>query len=307
MSEGGIIEQLKQACAQESGMLMLINLDNFNFFNDVYGREMGDKRIARLAGIISNFTNGDDIKGRLGGDEFIVFCKGLESREELREVLEYINSKIKIVIEELLGINAKVSMGVSIGAVVVPEHGTDYETLFSKADYALDRIKQTGTHGCAFYTDESNKKYKSEMGDLSKNMDESGDLRGALWLDYDYFSIVYRYIRRHIETYNDTALKMLVTIVPKNVNMNEYDFYQTVKNAGKIINGSLRRSDIMMQSRQNQFFLILPEFPQNYVNKLISRINKHCEDAGIDSIVDVNIQYEMIVAQKENKDNQPNQ
>ena len=302
MSEGSVIEQLKKACKEETGMLMLINLDNFNFFNDVYGRDMGDKLVARLAAIISGVTSGDDIKGRLGGDEFIVFCKGLESSDELREILGYINKKIKVVIEELLGLEEKVSMGVSIGAVTVPGQGTDYESLFSKADYALDRIKQTGNHGCAFYTDESNKKYKSEMGDLSKNMDESGDSTGALWLDYDYFSIVYRYIRRHIETYNDTALKMLVTIVPKNVKMNEYDFYQTVKNAGKIINNALRRSDVMMQSRQNQFFLILPEFPQNYVAKMIERINKKCADAGIDEVVEVNIQYEMIVAQKENSD-----
>ena len=269
MSEGGVIEQLRKACAEEKGMLMLINLDNFNFFNDVYGREMGDHLINRIAGIINSVTAGEDIKGRLGGDEFVVFCRGLESRDELREMLGYINKKIDSTMEELLGVSEKISMGVSIGAVVVPEQGTDYESLFSKADYALDRIKQTGNHGCAFYTDESNKKYKSEMGNLSRNMDESGDQRGALWLDYDYFSIVYRYIRRHIETYNDTALKMLVTIVPKNVNMNEYDFYQTVKKGGQIINSSLRRSDIMMQSRQNQFFLILPEFPQTYIDKMI--------------------------------------
>ena len=98
MSEGGVIEQLKKACKEETGMLMLINLDNFNFFNDVYGRDMGDKLVARLAAIISGVTSGDDIKGRLGGDEFIVFCKGLESSDELREILGYINKKIKVVI-----------------------------------------------------------------------------------------------------------------------------------------------------------------------------------------------------------------
>ena len=104
MSEGGVIEQLRKACAEEKGMLMLINLDNFNFFNDVYGREMGDHLINRIAGIINSVTAGEDIKGRLGGDEFVVFCRGLESRDELREILGYINKKIDSAIEELLGL-----------------------------------------------------------------------------------------------------------------------------------------------------------------------------------------------------------
>ncbi|MBO4863869.1 MAG: GGDEF domain-containing protein [Eubacterium sp.] len=294
------MDRLKMACQNESGMLMLINLDNFFLFNDVYGRDMGDKLIARCVSIIDSVTNGDDIKGRLGGDEFIIFCKGLKSKDEIQDMLGYINKKIERSIEDILGIKDKISMGVSIGAVPVPEQGTDYETLFSKADYALDHIKQTGNHGCAFYTDETNKRYKSEMGDLSKNMDEKGDERGALWLDYEYFSIVYRYIRRHIETYNDSALKMLVTIVPKNVNMNEYDFYQVVKKVGMLINSSLRRSDIMMQSRQNQFFLLLPEFPPTYIEKMVARITKKCEDTGVTELVDVNIQNEMIMSSKEN-------
>ena len=93
MSGGGVIERLTEACAEETGVLMLVNVDNFALFNEIYGIEMGDALLERCVRVINEVTEGDDIKGRLGGDEFIIFCRNLVDKNEVAEMLEYINEK----------------------------------------------------------------------------------------------------------------------------------------------------------------------------------------------------------------------
>ena len=303
MSGGGVISRLTDACATESGVLMLLNLDNFALFNEIYGIEMGDALLEKCVRIVNEVTEGDDIKGRLGGDEFIIFCRNLDKKTEVAEMLEYINEKIDDVIDELLGEETNISLGVSIGAVQVPEYGTEYEDLFHKADTALDYVKQTGEHGCAFYDMDETQDGAGRIADISKFMDEAGDERGALWLEYDYFSVVYKFYRRYIQTYGGVAAKMLVKVKPKVNNIGEEHFKQIVRDFGKIINVTHRKSDLMMQSGSSQFFLLLPEITEEYIEKVTRRIEKRWIDVGLNGVMDISIESEAIIALNDKEKN----
>ena len=296
MSGSGVISRLTEACAKEKGVLMLVNLDNFGLFNEIYGVEVGDALLENCVRIINEVTEGDDIKGRLGGDEFIIFCKNLEDKKEVAEMLEYINEKLEDSIDELLGEETNISLGVSIGAVHVPEYGNDYEDLFHKADTALDYVKQTGEHGCAFYEFDETQDGAGRIDDISNYMDEAGDERGALWLEYDYFSVVYKFYTRYLKTYGGVAAKMLIKVKPKVNNIGEEHFKQIVRDFGKIINVTLRKSDFMMQSGSSQFFLLLPEITEEYTDKVKRRIEKRWIDVGLNGVMDMTIESEPIIA-----------
>jgi diguanylate cyclase (GGDEF) domain len=297
-----VIESLTKACKTDSGVLALINVDNFALFNDIYGMECGDKVIQKCIQVIDKVTEGDDIKASLGGDEFVVFAKNLKDKGELIAMTAYINEKLAYYITDLVGADNTVSLGVSTGAVFVPEYGDSYEDLFHKADKALATAKQIGNHGCSFYEPSPrDREMVYDIGKITEKLDEDSELHGAMWLDSVYFGIVYRYIRRYLSTYGEDAAKMLITLDLTADNIGEEHFHQIVKEFGKVVVSALRRSDVVFQSRSNQFFLLLPKMNEEYIDKMSSRIKKKFREAGLDDVMDIDISYELIISKKEDE------
>ena len=297
-----VIESLTTACKTENGVLALINVDNFALFNEVYGTEIGDKIIQKCIQVIDKVTEGDDIKAGLGGDEFVIFAKDLKDKGELIAMTAYINEKLAYYITDLVGADNTVSLGVSTGAVFVPEFGDNYEDLFHKADKALATAKQLGNHGCSFYEPSPmDREMVYDIGKITEKLDEDSELHGAMWLDSVYFGIVYRYIRRYISTYGEDAAKMLITLNLTADNIGEEHFHQIVKEFGKVIVASLRRSDVVFQSRSNQFFLLFPKMTEEYIDMMTTRIKKKFKEAGLDDVRTMDINYELIVSKREDE------
>ena len=55
------------------GCFMLIDIDDFKHVNDTYGHETGDKVLTEVATALTNVFRKEDVIGRYGGDEFVVF------------------------------------------------------------------------------------------------------------------------------------------------------------------------------------------------------------------------------------------
>lgn len=69
------------------GTLMVIDLDNFKEINDTKGHLFGDSVLTEAARCIAGVFDSQDMVGRIGGDEFLVFSKQLSGRRnhETRE------------------------------------------------------------------------------------------------------------------------------------------------------------------------------------------------------------------------------
>jgi len=80
-------------------ILLYLDLDGLKQINDTYGHLEGDLALAAFAEILKNTLRKDDIIGRIGGDEFVVFStiKPDESGQQLvmrlRENIEDYNRK----------------------------------------------------------------------------------------------------------------------------------------------------------------------------------------------------------------------
>ena len=68
------------------GSLLMIDLDNFKAFNDVYGFEKGDVVIQILSDILKEFAGDDDFVGHIGGDDFVMICKGYPPTEVIQSL-----------------------------------------------------------------------------------------------------------------------------------------------------------------------------------------------------------------------------
>ncbi len=125
---------------------ILLDCDGFKKINDTYGHLAGNQVLKDLADIIKKTFRSTDILGRVGGDEFCLYLKNVQSvsyvQERCRALSEVIDNTIQ-------GKDISVSMGIVM--VLIRE---SYESLFKKADAALYQAKNMGKAQYVFF-DES--------------------------------------------------------------------------------------------------------------------------------------------------------
>lgn len=141
----GKIEQcLKEKSAgKKMEALFLLDLDYFKQINDTFGHQTGDRVLCDVAEKLRLSLRSNDLIGRLGGDEFIVFVRGADNEDGFRRCAEKLNSVLMKKYEE----NGKeVSISASIG-IAVAEQGTDFNELYKRADIALYEVKRCGRNG----------------------------------------------------------------------------------------------------------------------------------------------------------------
>lgn len=120
--------------------LFVIDIDNFKAVNDVYGHKVGDHIITVIAGAISSHFSETDFIGRIGGDEFVVLMRNIDSKETARKKAEELIQLIKQ--KENLSIPENITL--SIGLAFSDEMDNKYADLFNKADHALYVSKKAG-------------------------------------------------------------------------------------------------------------------------------------------------------------------
>ena len=56
----------------QNASLMIIDIDNFKAFNDLYGHMYGDRILKEFRAILRDSVRSEDVVARVGGDEFLV-------------------------------------------------------------------------------------------------------------------------------------------------------------------------------------------------------------------------------------------
>ena len=264
---------LTDLCRNRSGALMMLDLDSFKLVNDLFGHAMGDQILIRFARIIQANIRPKDIAGRIGGDEFVVFCNNVKDPSVLRDRSARINQMLTDTARSLLGEDNNVPLGVSIGIVFVPDNGTEYEKLAQLADKALYKVKQNGKHGCAIYEEASStadKPLNPSMRSVRMSLDERSKRNDGYELPLDSFRIIYRFLQRSMKNNHDPVQFVLFDIEFTNADSEDNSF--TTDCFAENLGTSLRRSDVYCQSSSGQFLLLLPGANKKNGQKIITRI-----------------------------------
>ena len=132
----------------ELSALMVLDLDNFKHINDTYGHLYGDAVLTQVGAALKKLFRENDIIGRVGGDEFVVYMRGIPSKELLHRRCEVMLETFSALLGEMA---PTLNVSCSIGAAFYPHHGEDYMTLFRHADEALYRAKTSGKATYAVY------------------------------------------------------------------------------------------------------------------------------------------------------------
>lgn len=142
------IKELLCQRSNEMYALIMCDIDDFKFINDTYGHDFGDKIIIEFATRIKSLFDSDVIIGRIGGDEFIIFAK-IENVNAIRQKVIELS---KLLAEEYTVDSKTCTSSASIGVAIVPNNGTDFDTLYKNADTALYRTKRSGKNWYTFYS-----------------------------------------------------------------------------------------------------------------------------------------------------------
>ncbi|MCP1548661.1 MULTISPECIES: EAL domain-containing protein [Methylorubrum] len=149
-------ERLEEAAARlaegdGAGFATLcLDLDRFKEVNDTLGHPIGDGLLRSVAERLQSCLRETDLVARLGGDEFAIVQAGTHARRDASALAKRLIAAFQ---QPFLLDGHTVTVGLSIGISLAPEHGTSPEKLLKSADLALYRAKATG-RGCWSFFDE---------------------------------------------------------------------------------------------------------------------------------------------------------
>jgi diguanylate cyclase (GGDEF)-like protein len=119
--------------------LLLLDLDHFKQVNDVRGHAVGDQVLAKVGAVLQSVLRTGDFAGRNGGEEFAVILPDTEVSMAL-----LIAERIRVAVAEISLPGTDVTVTISIGVAVYPDHATTPDRLERLADSALYVAKREG-------------------------------------------------------------------------------------------------------------------------------------------------------------------
>ena len=132
-------EITRELALTEAGFLFMIDVDNFKQVNDTLGHAKGDELLIQMVEDIKGAFRQEDLVGRTGGDEFVVFMS--HTHDQAAACL-----KAERLLESLSE-RREGRLSVSIGIAAYPEAGRSFSELFEAADKAMYEAKRQGKRG----------------------------------------------------------------------------------------------------------------------------------------------------------------
>ncbi|MGC0153177.1 bifunctional diguanylate cyclase/phosphodiesterase [Chromobacterium vaccinii] len=147
-------QAIRQAELQHNQLAVLfVDLDHFKNINDTLGHSAGDELLKEVARRLAGSVRGLDTVGRTGGDEFVLILPAINQPGEAAQIAERILRTMQQPFQ--IGEHALV-VGCSIGISLMPDDGSDIQTLLMNADLAMYHAKAHGRNTFRFYAREMN-------------------------------------------------------------------------------------------------------------------------------------------------------
>ncbi len=140
--------------------LILIDVDRLKHVNDTLGHSVGDQLLLHIIKRIKSCLPEGSFMTRHGGDEFAILIDGIYYDDEIKEL----TAKIIHSLGPPFHINDKeLSITLSIGVSIHPEHGDSVEELMKHVDLAMYKAKEDRKSKVVFYSTEMDEELVGRM------------------------------------------------------------------------------------------------------------------------------------------------
>jgi diguanylate cyclase (GGDEF)-like protein len=123
--------------APRHAALVMLDLDRFKQVNDTLGHHVGDQLLQEVALRLTALLRKSDVLSRFGGDEFTMLIPDAGP-----DHVAVVTNKIVSALEREFRIRRhRITLSVSVGVALFPEHGQDVGSLLRRADSAMYAAK----------------------------------------------------------------------------------------------------------------------------------------------------------------------
>jgi diguanylate cyclase (GGDEF)-like protein len=123
--------------------VLYLDLDGFKTINDALGHAAGDQIIENTARRIEQCVRKGDMVARMGGDEFVVLLRDIDSIDVAKvaeKIIKILSNPFTIAADPLY-------ITTSIGVASYPQDGENANALIHNADSAMYETKRSGKNG----------------------------------------------------------------------------------------------------------------------------------------------------------------
>ncbi len=154
-NRNGFSRQAEIICDKDNvrnNVLLYIDLDNFKYYNDTFGHDVGDLVLVTFAKIVKRMSQGSGLAVRYGGDEFIVLLYNKTEQDGVnfaqriyREISDGFVEKISSKLKREISIPDEKKISCSIGiASFMGGSKEELELALNRADQMLYYVKRNG-------------------------------------------------------------------------------------------------------------------------------------------------------------------
>lgn len=176
-----IASHRSRAQPDESIVLAYIDLDEFKPFNDVWGREQGDRVLRRIAERLKMLCGDGWSIVRFGGDEFVVV--GLMERPSIATVADFGRRIVDEIALPIGGLDRMIMIEATVGLTMDSQMSESASEILLEADAAMVLAKKR-QRGSALVYDRENQREAKLLRALPKAI-EDGELGAWFQPAYD--------------------------------------------------------------------------------------------------------------------------
>lgn len=260
---------------QKAGVLIVVDVDDFKQVNDRFGHIIGDRLLNSLASMLKQLTLHNDLVGRVGGDEFVIFMPIQQDEKFVENRCRQIHKRVK---ELYLNSTPAITLSVTAaGSSYRP--GDDYSNLFDRADQQLLVKKSSRRRGRKTgepmdISDIMCRGVSMDMKCIQEELSEQELAAGAYCQDYETFKSIYRFMERRMQRMDSKSYIILLTLTNEQrefPSLSERDLLmQYLKQQ---IQDSLRAGDVFTQYSSCQFLVMAADVEKQQADLIAERIN----------------------------------
>lgn len=131
---------LEEKPAEELCVIMLIEVDDFQEIQEVYGKQMGEDALCTMGQILKGVFRERDILGRMEDNKFLVCMKAVREEKIITKRVSEIIARCHHQLHEIGIDNGSCSIGVCNSRL----EDVDYQKVLERASLALEEVKGNG-------------------------------------------------------------------------------------------------------------------------------------------------------------------
>lgn len=127
------------------GALFMIDVDDFKSINDNNGHGTGDDTLRFIAKRLKSLFRSDDIVGRFGGDEFMVYMKNIGDKNVVENKVSEVSKALSVCLDD------KINVSCSVGVTFISDPNISFDVAYHQADSAAYEAKKNGKRSYHVY------------------------------------------------------------------------------------------------------------------------------------------------------------